>query len=276
MCEDKRDYQKLPNPRLVILWSRELDVVVVFDHVTNVVITCFPYRQHQRSCCNRDISIPFTPSFLYSTYPTTITPSPVQIQSSNIQKPHPYLLQSTYNHEKFSITIIYKLTNMLRQSIRPAARILARQQLRSAVRFNATAAERAPVDPKISQIVDQISTLTLLETSALVTELKERLNISDIALPAAGAAPVAAVPVEEEVKEVVEEKTIFSIKLDSFDAKSKPKIIKEVKSLLGLSLVESKKFVEAAPKVLKENVAKEDADKIKATLEGLGAKVSLE
>lgn len=169
---------------------------------------------------------------------------------------------------------------MLRQTIRPAARILARQNLRCAVRFNATAAEKAaekaPVDPKISQIVDQISTLTLLETSALVTELKERLNISDIALPAAGAAPVAAAPVEEEVKEVVEEQTIFSVKLDSFDAKSKPKIIKEVKSLLGLSLVESKKFVEAAPKVLKENVAKEDADKIKATLEGLGAKVSLE
>lgn len=169
---------------------------------------------------------------------------------------------------------------MLRQTIRPAARILARQNLRCAVRFNATVAEnavgKAPVDPKISQIVDQISTLTLLETSALVTELKERLNISDIALPAAGAAPVAAAPVEEEVKEVVEEQTIFSIKLDSFDAKSKPKIIKEVKSLLGLSLVESKKFVEAAPKVLKENVAKEDADKIKATLEGLGAKVSLE
>ena len=133
------------------------------------------------------------------------------------------------------------------------------------------------MDPKISQIVDQISTLTLLETSALITELKTRLNISDIALPAAGAGPAApAAPVEEEVQEVVEEKTIFSIKLESFDAKAKPKIIKEVKSLLGLSLVESKKFVEAAPKVLKENVAKEDADKIKATLEGLGAKVSLE
>lgn len=165
---------------------------------------------------------------------------------------------------------------MLRQSIRPAARLLARQNVRLSVRFNATAAEKAPVDPKISQIVDQISTLTLLETSTLVTELKDRLNISDIALPAAGAAPAAAAPVEEEIPEVVEEKTIFSIKLDSFDAKSKPKIIKEVKSLLGLSLVESKKFVEAAPKILKENVAKEDADKIKATLEGLGAKVSLE
>lgn len=165
---------------------------------------------------------------------------------------------------------------MLRQSLRPASRLLTRSSLRTAVRFNSAAAESAPVDPKISAIVDQISTLTLLETSSLVSELKTRLKISDIALPAAGAAPAAPAPVEEEVKEVVEEKTIFAIKLQEFDAKSKPKIIKEVKGLLGLSLVESKKFVEAAPKVLKDNVAKEDAEKIKATLEGLGAKIVLE
>ncbi|WPK24713.1 hypothetical protein PUMCH_001997 [Australozyma saopauloensis] len=170
---------------------------------------------------------------------------------------------------------------MLRQTLRPASRVLARSGLRCSVRFNSAAAEaaeaKAPVDPKISQIVDQISTLTLLETSSLISELKTRLNISDIALPAAGAAaPAAAAPAEEEVKEVVEEQTIFAVKLESFDAKAKPKIIKEVKSLLGLSLVESKKFVEAAPKVLKDNVAKEDAEKIKSTLEGLGAKVVLE
>lgn len=160
--------------------------------------------------------------------------------------------------------------------------MLARQIARSswkrivpvAIRYNSSA---ATVDPKISQIVDQISKLTLLETSSLVAELKDKLNIPDISLPSASAAPVAqAAPVVEEVKEVVEEQTIFSIKLESFDAKSKPKIIKEVKSLLGLSLVESKKFVESAPKTLKDNVAKEDADKIKATLEGLGAKITLE
>lgn len=173
-------------------------------------------------------------------------------------------------------------TNMLRQIARPASRVLIRSSTRCSLRFNSVAAKandagETSVDPKISQIVDQISTLTLLETSSLVTELKTRLNISDIALPAAGAAaPAAPAPVEEEVKEVVEEKTIFTVKLESFDAKAKPKIIKEVKNLLGLSLVESKKFVEAAPKVLKDNVAKEDADKIKSTLEGLGAKISLE
>ncbi len=159
------------------------------------------------------------------------------------------------------------------------------------MRLNSTAAPAAdaakdaaaaPVDPKISTIVDQISKLTLLETSSLITELKSKLNIPDISFPVGGAAApgaAAAAPAAEEAAEAEEkpeEKTIFNIKLDSFDAKSKPKIIKEVKGLLDLSLVESKKFVEAAPKVLKENVAKEDAEKIKKTLEALGAKVSLE
>lgn len=172
--------------------------------------------------------------------------------------------------------------SVIRQAIRPALRRSLTARRVVSVRFNSTEAATttaaAPVDPKISTIVDQISTLTLLETSALITELKTRLNISDIALPAAGAGAGAApaAPAEEEVKEQVEEKTIFSVRLESFDAKSKPKIIKEVKGLLGLSLVESKKFVESAPKVLKDNVAKEDAEKMKATLEGLGAKISLE
>jgi len=62
----------------------------------------------------------------------------------------------------------------------------------------------------------------------------------------------------------------------SFDAGAKPKIIKEVKNLLGLSLVESKKFVESAPKVMKDSVPKEDAEKIVATMKDLGAVVTME
>lgn len=141
-------------------------------------------------------------------------------------------------------------------------------------RFNSTEA----VDPKIGTIVDQISKLTLLETAALVKELKTRLDIPDISFPAAGAAAPAAAPVAEEAaaEEKPKEKTIFTLKLESFDAKSKPKIIKEVKNLLGLSLVESKKFVEAAPKVLKEGVTKEDAEKIKSAIEAVGGKIVLE
>jgi large subunit ribosomal protein L7/L12 len=62
----------------------------------------------------------------------------------------------------------------------------------------------------------------------------------------------------------------------SFEAGSKPKVIKEIKNLLGLSLVDSKKFVESAPKLMKENVAKDEAEKIIATLKELGAKVEME
>lgn len=108
-------------------------------------------------------------------------------------------------------------------------------------------------------------------------ELKTRLDIPDISFPAAGAAPAAAPAAAEAVEEEKpKEKTMFNLKLESFDAKSKPKIIKEVKNLLGLSLVESKKFVEAAPKLLKENVVKEDAEKIKAAIEAVGGKVTMD
>lgn len=172
--------------------------------------------------------------------------------------------------------MIRRASQLSVRSLRP---VVPRVSL-GAVRFqsqDATPVGAKAVDPKISTIVDQISQLTILETSQLVSELKSRLNIPDIALPAAGSGPApAAAPVVEEEAAPVEEKMIFSIKLESFDAKSKPKIIKEVKTLLGMSLVDSKKIVESAPKVLKENVPKEDADKIKATIEALGGKITLE
>lgn len=91
-----------------------------------------------------------------------------------------------------------------------------------------------------------------------------------------GPAAPAAAPVEEAEEDVVQEKTMFNVKLVGFEAGSKPKIIKEVKSLLGLSLVDSKKFVESAPKILKEGLSKEDAEKMMKTLQDLGAKIELE
>ncbi|EME45210.1 hypothetical protein DOTSEDRAFT_71055 [Dothistroma septosporum NZE10] len=143
------------------------------------------------------------------------------------------------------------------------------------------AAAAAAVDPKISGIVDQISQLTLLETADLVSTLKSRLNIPDMPLggfAAAGPAQAAAAPVEEpeEAAPKQEEKTLFNLKLESFDTAAKPKIIKEIKAMLGLSLVDSKKFVESAPKMMKEGVPKEEAEKIIETLKGLGGVVKME
>lgn len=94
---------------------------------------------------------------------------------------------------------------------------------------------------------------------------------------AAGPAAPAAAPVEEEeAAPAQQEKTLFNLKLESFEASAKPKIIKEIKSMLGLSLVDSKKFVESAPKLMKEGVPKEEAEKIVAALKELGGKVTMD
>lgn len=95
----------------------------------------------------------------------------------------------------------------------------------------------------------------------------------------AAAAPAAAPAAAEEAEEAApaaQEKSVFTLKLESFEAGSKPKVIKEIKGLLGLSLVDSKKFVESAPKTMKDNVPKEEAEKIIETLKALGAKVSMD
>jgi large subunit ribosomal protein L7/L12 len=107
-----------------------------------------------------------------------------------------------------------------------------------------------------------------------------RLNIPDLPVggfAVGGAAAPAAAPVEEEeAAPAKQEKTLFNLTLKSFETGSKPKVIKEVKSMLGLSLVDSKKFVESAPKLMKESVPKEEAEKIIETLKALGAVVEME
>ncbi|KAJ3552609.1 hypothetical protein NM688_g4065 [Phlebia brevispora] len=134
-------------------------------------------------------------------------------------------------------------------------------------------------DPKITKIVDDISGLTLLQAADLVTLLKSRLNIQEIAMPAAAAAPAAAAPAatEEAAAEKPKEKTVFNVKLESFDAAAKPKIIREVKAMIpNLTLIDAKKFVESLPKTLKENLSKEDAEKLKKTFTDLGGIIVLE
>lgn len=93
----------------------------------------------------------------------------------------------------------------------------------------------------------------------------------------AAAAPAAPAPIEEEeAAPAAQEKTLFTLTLKSFDAAAKPKIIKEIKSMLGLSLVDSKKFVESAPKQMKEGIPKEECQKIIETMKGLGGVVVME
>ncbi|MCJ1380555.1 hypothetical protein MMC17_003663 [Xylographa soralifera] len=133
--------------------------------------------------------------------------------------------------------------------------------------------------PKVAGIVDQISQLTLLETADLVSSLKSKLNIPDMPMGGFGAAAPVAAPApieEEEAAPAAQEKTLFTLTLKSFEATAKPKIIKEIKSMLGLSLVDSKKFVESAPKQMKEGIPKDECEKIIETMKGLGGVVVME
>lgn len=133
--------------------------------------------------------------------------------------------------------------------------------------------------PKIVEIVDEIASLNLLEVADLVTLLKDKLNISDaqlapaaMAMPAGGAAPGAAAAADEPVAEQTE----FDVKLTGFDAKAKIKVIKEVRAITGLGLKESKELVEGAPKVIKKELKKDEAEALKEKLAGVGAVVELE
>ncbi|KAG5439695.1 hypothetical protein PCK2_000735 [Pneumocystis canis] len=132
-----------------------------------------------------------------------------------------------------------------------------------------------PFNDKIPKLVDQISALTLRETADLVSQLKIHLNIQDIKPVATSVAAPVLEKDPDEKKRQDEERRLFNVTLESYDTVAKAKIIKEVKTLLGLNLVDAKKFVESSPRVLKEGLGKQDADKIKKTLEDLGAKISL-
>ena len=122
----------------------------------------------------------------------------------------------------------------------------------------------------LAKIVDDLSSLTVLEAAELAKLLEEKWGVSAAAAVAVAAAPGgggAAAP-------VVEEKTEFTVVLAATGDK-KIEVIKEVRAITGLGLKEAKDLVEGAPKPVKEAVSKADADKIKEQLEKAGAKVEL-
>jgi large subunit ribosomal protein L7/L12 len=121
----------------------------------------------------------------------------------------------------------------------------------------------------LSKIVDELSTLTVLEAADLAKMLEEKWGVT-----AAAAVAVAAAPGAGAGAAPAEEKTEFNVILAAVGDK-KIEVIKEVRALTGLGLKEAKDLVEGAPKPVKEGVNKEEAEKIKATLEKVGAKVEL-
>lgn len=122
-----------------------------------------------------------------------------------------------------------------------------------------------------TDVIDFIASMSVLELSEFIKELEEKFGVSAAApvavaamAPAAGGGAVAA----------AEEKTEFDVILASA-GDQKINVIKEVRAITGLGLKEAKDLVEGAPKPVKEGVAKEEAEKIKAQLEGAGAKVEV-
>ena len=120
---------------------------------------------------------------------------------------------------------------------------------------------------KILAMVEEVKALSVLELNELVKALEEEFGVSAAAVaaaPAAGAGAAAA----------AEEKTEFDVVLASF-GDNKMAVIKAVKDICGLGLKEAKELVEAAPKAIKEGVAKAEAEELKAKLEEAGAKIEL-
>ena len=127
------------------------------------------------------------------------------------------------------------------------------------------------VAPEITDLGDKIAKLTIAQAVQLKDYLKEHYKIE----PAGGGAVMMPGPQQATAAPPPEVKTEFTVVLEGFDAAKKINVIKVVRELTGLGLKEAKELVEGFPKPVKENVSKEDAEKMKKQLEDGGAKVSL-
>ena len=123
---------------------------------------------------------------------------------------------------------------------------------------------------KITQIVEELKTLTLLEASELVAQIEETFGVDASAAAGGGVVMAAAAPAEE-----VEEKTEFDLMLDEVPADKKIAVLKVVRSLTGLGLKEAKQLVESAPKLVQEGIAKEAAEEAQKQISDAGGKASL-
>ena len=120
---------------------------------------------------------------------------------------------------------------------------------------------------KITNIIEEIKSLTIIELADLVKAVEDEFGVS-------AAAPVGVVAVAGAAAPAAEEKTEFDVILTGFGDK-KLNVIKAIREITGLGLKEAKDMVEGCPKAVKEGVSKEDAEKVKADLEAAGATVEI-
>ncbi|CAM1310591.1 MRPL12 (predicted) [Pycnogonum litorale] len=126
--------------------------------------------------------------------------------------------------------------------------------------------------PKIKKIVEEISHLSLLEVADLNELLKKTLNIQEAPMMAMGAMPIAAASNEEDEEGSSKKvQTAFTIKLTKYEESKKVALIKELKAQMeGMNLVQAKKFVEGVPQVVRSDINKEEAEKLKSAFESVG------
>lgn len=141
---------------------------------------------------------------------------------------------------------------------------------------------RSPPPERVWKLVDEVSGLTLVEVAELSSIIMKRLGMTEqpmvgVMKPGAAGLAAAAMNGPEAAKEEKKpEKTVFELKLESFDAAQKIKIIKEVRSCTELGLKEAKELVEKTPAIFKKGVSKEEGEQIIEKMKAVGAKVVLE
>ncbi len=147
-------------------------------------------------------------------------------------------------------------------------RRLKKQPLSRTLEKQITTEDEVMANEKIAQLLEEVKALSVIELSELVTALEEEFGVSAAAMaaaPAAGGAPAEA---------AAEEQTEFTVVLKAAGA-SKIPVIKAVRELTGLGLKDAKDLVDSAPKEIKENVSKEDAEAVAKKLTDVGAEVEI-
>ncbi|CAM9116647.1 unnamed protein product [Chrysoparadoxa australica] len=174
------------------------------------------------------------------------------------------------------------------ESIYRRAGMSGAPQLWKGLASEAAAVEEAPADgtgapppmpddvvteapEKVVKMVDDMLALNVLEFSQLLKLYKERTGITDAVMAPVGVAAAAGGGAEPD--EPKKEKELFDLKVTGFDAKSKIKVIKEVRGITGLGLKEAKELVESLPKVVKKDIKKEEAEELMEKLKAIGAEV---
>nr|YP_010020685.1 50S ribosomal protein L12 [Ulva rigida]QOK35604.1 50S ribosomal protein L12 [Ulva rigida]QWL15233.1 50S ribosomal protein L12 [Ulva rigida] len=123
----------------------------------------------------------------------------------------------------------------------------------------------------VEQIIEQLKTLTLLESTELVSQIEEVFGV-DASAPAGG---MMVANVETAGEEAVEEKTTFDVLVEDVVQDKRVAVLKVIRKLTSLGLADAKAFTTSLPKLLKEGVSKEEADEAKEALEAAGAKVTI-